>query len=174
MKPLPLDLHASLPHRGPMLLIDDILAVVPGQEASAMRTVQADDPLLVADGTRGAIFPDVLLVEAMAQTACVLATHSSDTPDVERLPMLVGVDSARFHSPVRAGDCMTLHVRCTRTWGPFWRLSAHAQIGERTVAEARLTATMVETARIPAPTSPRHRVSSAHSALEPVTGACNE
>lgn len=141
-----IDLAAALPHRSPMLFIDDVVGLVPAREATAERTLRPSDVWRSDDDpdAAGAVFPDMLVIEALAQTACVLATQGLDGGGARRVPLLTGVDAARFASPARVGERLRLHVRCTRTWGPFWRLEAHAAVGERLVAEARLLATMTD------------------------------
>ncbi|WP_374562585.1 3-hydroxyacyl-ACP dehydratase FabZ [Ideonella sp.] len=152
-----LDLLDALPHRPPMLLIDRIVSVSPFEHASAEKDVTLDDPWFKGHFPGQPIFPGVLILEAMAQTACVLAAHSTRSDTGPRLPYLVGVDHARFRRLVQPGDRLDLSVRSLRAWGPFWRLSARAEVNGELAAEATLTATLA-----PAPTTfpvaaaPRH------------------
>jgi 3-hydroxyacyl-[acyl-carrier-protein] dehydratase len=137
-----LDLLDALPHRPPMLLIDRIVAVVPGEHASAEKDVSLDDVWFQGHFPGHPVFPGVLIIEAMAQTACVLAAHSHRSDDGPRLPYLVGIDQARFRRVVRPGDRLDLSVRSLRAWGPFWRLSARAEVAGELAAEATFTATL--------------------------------
>lgn len=142
----------ALPHRPPMLMIDGIVSLVPGQEATATKTVALDDLHLITHPVAAPMFPGVLIIEALAQTACVLATCSAadDGTGPRRLPYLLGVDGARFRRPVHAGETLGLHVRCIKAWGPFWQLRGQAVVGGALAAEARLMATMVADTREPA------------------------
>jgi 3-hydroxyacyl-[acyl-carrier-protein] dehydratase len=135
-----------LPHRPPMLMIDRVLSLVPRREAHAEKDIGEDDPWVAGHFPGHPVFPGVLVIEAMAQTACVLAAHSVQRSDGKRLPYLVGIDQTRFRRAVRPGDCLALHVRCTKTWGPFWQLEARASVGGELAAQARLMATLVDAA----------------------------
>ena len=139
-----LDLLSVLPHRPPMRLVDRIVSLVPHKEALGQKDIADDDFWLAGHFPGNPVFPGVLIVEALAQTACVLALHSSGDVARQRLPYLLGVDNTRFRRIVRPGDTLDLHVRCAMSWGPFWRLEARASVGGELAAEARLLATLAD------------------------------
>lgn len=142
-----LDLAALLPHRAPILMLDRLLSLDPGREARALKDVRADDRCLEGHFPGYPVMPGVLVIEALAQTACALAMASLEAPQQGRWPVLLSIDQARFRRAVRPGDRLELHVRCTRAWGPFWRFEATASVDGLTAAQARLLATM--TAALP-------------------------
>jgi 3-hydroxyacyl-[acyl-carrier-protein] dehydratase len=146
-------LLALLPHRAPMLLVDRILEDEAPQRLVAQKTVRADEPTLQGHFPGCPILPGVMLIEALAQAACLLAARTPDTASGRVLPALMGVRDASFLRPVRPGDTLDLEVVRLRTWGRFWQVQGTARIAGAPVARAVLTATLVD-ADFVAPSAP--------------------
>lgn len=98
-----------LPHRYPFLLLDRVDELIPGQRIVGRKNVSANEPYLQGHFPGHPLMPGVLLVEALAQTCCVLAFETRGRkPDEGYLHYLAGVDDARFKRPVRPGDVLEL------------------------------------------------------------------
>jgi 3-hydroxyacyl-[acyl-carrier-protein] dehydratase len=83
--------------------------------------------------------PGVMVIEAMAQAAAILAFKSGERlPDEHSVVYFVGIDDARFKSPVVPGDQLVLHARIDRHLKGIWKFSTEARVGERLAAEAKM------------------------------------
>ena len=132
-----------LPHRYPMLLIDRVISVEPGQEVVALKNVSINEPFFAGHFPHFAVMPGVLIVEAMAQAAAILAFRTFNLKsDARSVYYFVGIDEARFKKPVVPGDSLILKVRFLRAMRGIWKFSAQAFVDERLVSEAQLLCTM--------------------------------
>ena len=127
-----------LPHRYPFLMVDRVLEVGNGK-ARALKNVSHNEPFFVGHFPGNPVMPGVLIIEALAQSAAILALAElkSETP---RMFMLTGVEKARFRKPVVPGDQLELEVRVIRSRGPLWKMAAEARVGGEIAAEAELSA----------------------------------
>lgn len=140
------DILNVLPHRPPMLMIDSVVSLVPQMEATACKNISGNEPCLQGHFPGRPIFPGVLILEALAQTAAVLAAYSQEDGSGRRLPYLVGIDEARFRRPVHPGDQLELKVTRIRAWGVFWQLRGAAFVRGELASEAMVMATLVDEA----------------------------
>ncbi|WP_375591922.1 3-hydroxyacyl-ACP dehydratase FabZ [Chitiniphilus eburneus] len=134
--PLTLPVADVIPHRAPFLLIDTVTEGVPGEWASARYTVQSDNPVLRGHFPGEPVFPGVLLLENMAQTACwVMASAEL----AERgLYVLVRVTQSTFQQMVRPGDVLITHARLSRRLEQFSQFECDITAAGRRVASAEL------------------------------------
>lgn len=142
--PLALDaaqIMALLPHRHPFILVDRVEALVPGHHATAIKAVTATEPWFAGHFPGNPIFPGVLLTEAFAQVAALVAL-SANRHLVGRPVLLVGLDNVRFRRPVVPGDRVILRAECQWVRLGIWRFSAEAEIDGERVASADLSATL--------------------------------
>lgn len=132
-----------LPHRFPFLLVDRVLELEPGKRIVAMKNVTINEPFFPGHFPHHPVMPGVMVLEALAQAAAILAFKSGERlPDEHSVVYFLGIDQARFKSPVGPGDQLTLHARIDRHLKGIWKFSAEARVGERLAAEAQLMCAM--------------------------------
>jgi 3-hydroxyacyl-[acyl-carrier-protein] dehydratase len=127
-----------LPHRYPMLLIDRVLAVEPGKRLSAVKCVSMNEPFFPGHFPEGPIMPGVLIVEAMAQAAGILAHASEPFDPSAKVLLFLGIDGARFRRPVVPGDRLEITVELLHSRRGVWKVDGQATVEGRRVAEAQL------------------------------------
>jgi len=132
-----------LPHRYPMLLIDRILECEPGKRILALKNVTFNEPFFNGHFPRLPVMPGVLVVEAAAQAAAVLAFVSAGKKsDDKSIYYLVGIDGARFKRPIVPGDQLLIEVTADRIGRELLKFSAQARVGDALAAEATLLCTL--------------------------------
>jgi 3-hydroxyacyl-[acyl-carrier-protein] dehydratase len=137
-----MDIHAvlgQLPHRYPFLLIDRVLACIPGDSLVALKNVTANEPFFAGHFPTRPVMPGVLIVEALAQATGLLAfATAARAPEDDTLYYFVGIDKARFRRPVEPGDQLMLHARLLRTLKGVWKFDTRAEVDGCVVATAVL------------------------------------
>jgi 3-hydroxyacyl-[acyl-carrier-protein] dehydratase len=134
---------AHVPHRYPMLLIDRVLSVEPAKEVVALKNVTINEPFFSGHFPNHPVMPGVLIVEAMAQAAAILAFKTFNLKsDSDSVYYFVGIDKARFKKPVLPGDQLILKVQILRSLRGIWKFSAQAMVEDVLVSEADLLCTM--------------------------------
>ena len=141
-----MDIHQilkKLPHRYPFLLVDRVLAVEPGKTIKALKNVTINEPFFVGHFPHRPVMPGVLMLEAMAQTAGLLAfADESNTRDANSVIYFAGIDGARFKRPVEPGDQLVMDVEILRHKAGIYKFKATARVGEDIACEAELMCTM--------------------------------
>lgn len=131
-----------LPHRYPFLLVDRVVEFVKGERILAYKNVSFNEPYFTGHFPQKPIMPGVLILEALAQAAGILAFGTLDVKaQDDSVYYLVGVDGARFKRPVEPGDQLMLDVRLTRHMRNIYKFQAVARVGEEMAAEAELMCT---------------------------------
>jgi len=140
-----------LPHAFPFLLVDRILEVEPGKRIVGIKNVTYNEPFFPGHFPGQPIMPGVLIVEAMAQTAGVLAFKSIPEEDQtntktnqKKAVYFLGIDHARFRKPVIPGDQLRFEIEVTRQRQSIWGFKGKALVDGKVVAEADLMAMMGE------------------------------
>lgn len=129
-----------LPHRPPMLMVDRVLEMVPGDQIRAIKNVSGNEPALSGHFPDRPVMPGVLLIEAMAQASALLV-NATEPFDAQRQSIsLLGVDRARFRRYVVAGDQLELRGKISSHRSGTWRLKCQALVNDELVAEAVLLA----------------------------------
>ena len=136
---------ALIPHRFPMLLVDRVEDIVPDVSARGIKAVTINEPFFAGHFPARPIMPGVLIVEAMAQTAGVLAIRSFDLAGTGKLVYFMAIEEAKFRAPVEPGCLMELHVAFIQRRATVCKFSGRATVGGKTVAEARFTAMIADT-----------------------------
>jgi len=128
-----------LPHRYPFLLVDRVLECRPGENIRALKNVTFNEPFFPGHFPARPVMPGVMIIEALAQTAGILAfvTAGIIPNDTTRF-YFVGIDKARFRKPVEPGDQLILTAQLERSFKGIWRFSTIALVGEDEVAHAEM------------------------------------
>lgn len=132
---------SRLPHRYPFLLVDRVLDIVPGESIVAIKNVTINEPFFQGHFPHMPVMPGVLIVEALAQAAALFSFISEDGKplDPEKTAYyLVGVDNARFRTPVVPGDQLMLHVNADRISKALCKYTAEARVDGNVVASAKI------------------------------------
>ena len=129
-----------LPHRFPFLLVDKVIEVKPGEALTAIKNITINEPFFQGHFPIKPIFPGVLIIEALAQATGLLAfaTENINSDDGSSLFYLVGIDKARFKTPVGPGDQLILHVKFVKSMRGVWKFTAEAKVEGAVVASADL------------------------------------
>jgi len=127
----------QLPHRYPFLLVDRVLECVPGQTIRALKNVTVNEPYFPGHFPHRPVMPGVMILEALAQAAGILAFRTVDVvPDENTKFYFVGIDEARFRRPVQPGDQVILEARLERAIRGIWKFSTKASVDGAEVCSA--------------------------------------
>ena len=141
-----MDIHRilkQLPHRYPFLLVDRVLELEKGSRIVALKNVSMNEPFFTGHFPHRPVMPGVLMLEALAQAAALLAFDTLGvTPDDKTVYYFAGIDGARFKRPVEPGDQLMLHVELDRMKAGIFKFKARAKVGEELAVEAELICTM--------------------------------
>lgn len=141
-----MDIHKilkQLPHRYPFLLVDRVTDLEKGVRIRALKNVTMNEPFFQGHFPYRPVMPGVLMLEALAQAAALLAFDALDTtPDSQSVYYFAGIDGARFKRPVEPGDQLTLEVELLRMKAGIFKFKARARVGDEVAVEAELTCAM--------------------------------
>ena len=133
-----------LPHRYPFLMVDRIIEMDGDRSGIGIKNVTINEPYFQGHFPSHPVMPGVLLVEGMAQTAGALCVSAMDEEYEPSLVYFMAIDRARFRRPVLPGDCVHFHVKKMRNRGRVWRFKGEARVNDDVVAEAEVSAMIVE------------------------------
>jgi len=137
-EPMTLDINAvmkQLPHRYPFLLVDRVVECLPGVSIRALKNVTYNEPYFTGHFPHQPVMPGVMLIEALAQTAGILAFRTAGIiPNEDTRFYFAGIDKARFRKPVVPGDQVVLTAKLERSIKTIWRFSTAALVGDDEVA----------------------------------------
>ena len=138
-------IESLLPHREPMLLIDELINIKKLFSATAIVNVKKNSFFVQGHFPGEPVMPGVLIVEAFGQAAAALTAHGIDKKEYEnKLVYLMSVDKARFRSPVMPYCELHLDIEAIRSHGRVWKYKGVAKIDGKKVADAEWAATIVE------------------------------
>ena len=143
----PLDIRrvmAALPHRYPLLLVDRVERLVPDQSIIAIKAVSMNEQFFQGHFPGRPIMPGVLIVEAMAQAAGILAVESLGLADSGKLVYFMAIEGAKFRAPVEPGCLLTLEVEFVQKRSSVCKFSGRATVDGKLVAEAQFTAMIAD------------------------------
>tara|TARA_B110001452_G_scaffold151088_1_gene125712 strand:- start:76 stop:525 length:450 start_codon:yes stop_codon:yes gene_type:complete len=134
-----------LPHRDPMLLIDELKDIKKLFSATAIVNVKKDSFFVQGHFPGNPIMPGVLIVEAFGQAAAALTACGIDKKEYEnKLVFLMGIEKARFRNPVIPDCRLELNIEATRSHGRVWKYKGEAFVKGKKMADAQWSATVVD------------------------------
>ncbi len=143
----PLDIRAvlaALPHRYPMLLVDRVEEIVIDHSIRAIKAVSFNEPFFQGHFPGRPIMPGVLIVEALAQAAGVLAIESLGLAGSGKLVYFMAIEGAKFRTPVEPGCLLSLEVEFVQKRSSVCKFSGKAMLGDKLAAEASFTAMIAD------------------------------
>ncbi len=135
-----MDIHEVLkylPHRQPFLLIDCVLQITEGESIIALKNVTINEPFFEGHFPGRPVMPGVLMIEAMAQAAVVLAKYSMKDFKEGSLFYFAGIDEARFRRIVEPGDQLRLEVKKLKQKRELWQLEGNAYVGDELACSSK-------------------------------------
>ena len=139
------DIISLLPHREPMLLIDELKDIKKLQSATAIMNVKKDAFYVNGHFPGNPVMPGVLIVEAFGQAAAALTAAGIDKKEYEnKLVFLMSVEKARFRNPVIPDCKLELKIQAIRSHGRVWKYKGEAFVGDKRMADAQWSATIVD------------------------------
>ena len=134
-----------LPHREPMLLIDELHDIVELKSARAILNVKKDSFFVQGHFPNNPVMPGVLIVESFGQAAAALTAHGLDKSTYEnKLVFLMSVEKARFRNPVIPDCVLELKIEAIRSHGKVWKYKGVAFVNNQKMADAQWSATIVD------------------------------
>ena len=134
-----------LPHREPMLLIDELYDINKLSSATAIVYVKKDSFFVQGHFPDNPVMPGVLIVEAFGQAAAALTAHGLDKETYDnKLVFLMSVEKARFRNPVIPDCRLDLKIEAIRSHGRVWKYKGEAFVGDKKMADAQWSATIVD------------------------------
>jgi 3-hydroxyacyl-[acyl-carrier-protein] dehydratase len=141
-----MDIHKilkQLPHRYPFLLVDRVVELDNGKSIKALKNVTINEPFFEGHFPHRPVMPGVLMLEALAQAAALLAFDALNTsPTDDMVYYFAGIDGARFKRPVEPGDQLILEVEMLRMKAGIFKFKACARVQDEVAVEAELTCAM--------------------------------
>lgn len=133
-----------IPHRYPFLLVDKIIDVRPNESCVGIKNVSINEHFFQGHFPQRPVFPGVLIIESMAQTAGCLVVATLGAESEGKLVYFMTIDDARFRKPVVPGDQVHVHVSKIRNRGPVWKFRGEAKVDGALVAEATFSAMILD------------------------------
>jgi 3-hydroxyacyl-[acyl-carrier-protein] dehydratase len=134
-----------LPHREPMLLIEELNDIIKLKSATAIINVREDSFFVKGHFPGQPVMPGVLIVEGFGQAAAALTAHGLDKATYSnKLVFLMGIEKARFRNPVIPNCKLELKIEAIRTHGRVWKYKGEAFVENKKMADAQWSATIVD------------------------------
>ena len=141
-----MDIHEilkQLPHRYPFLMVDRVLELDKGKTIKALKNVTINEPFFTGHFPHRPVMPGVLMLEAMAQAAALLAFDAAGVQmDDKTVYYFAGIDGARFKRPVEPGDQLIMDVSLERARAGIYKFKGVTRVGQDVACEADLMCTM--------------------------------
>jgi 3-hydroxyacyl-[acyl-carrier-protein] dehydratase len=134
-----------LPHRYPFLMVDRLIDMDRDESAVGIKSVTVNEPFFQGHFPGFPVMPGVLIIEGLAQTAGALCVSYLGETYKPQLVYFMGIDRAKFRKPVLPGDQLHYHVRKIRSRGRAWRFYGEAKVNGQVVAEAEVSAMILDT-----------------------------
>jgi len=137
------EIQKLIPHRFPFLLVDRVVSVEPGRRLTAYKNVSIDEPFFQGHFPGLPVMPGVLIIEALAQAAALLA-YKTEQSATGKIALLASLDNVKFRKPVVPGDRLQLEIEVVKRKGPIWKQKCVATVDGQKVAEAEIMAMVVD------------------------------
>jgi 3-hydroxyacyl-[acyl-carrier-protein] dehydratase len=137
-----------LPHRYPFLMVDRMYDMKADESAVGVKNVTINEPFFQGHFPGFPVMPGVLIIEGLAQTAGALCVSHLNASYRPQLVYFMGIDKAKFRKPVLPGDELHYHVRKIRSRGRAWRFYGEAKVKGQVVAEAEVSAMILDQADV--------------------------
>jgi 3-hydroxyacyl-[acyl-carrier-protein] dehydratase len=134
----------SLPHRYPFLMIDKIIKIDGDETAVGIKNVTFNEPIFQGHFPENPIFPGVLIIEGMAQTAGAIVIKHDAGGGKKNIVLMLGIDKAKFRKPAGPGDVIEFHIAKIQRRRNVGRYQAKAIVEGTVIAEAEITAMIIE------------------------------
>jgi 3-hydroxyacyl-[acyl-carrier-protein] dehydratase len=138
-------IQKAIPHRYPFLLVDKVEVIEEDKRAIGTKMVTINEYFFQGHFPDHPIMPGVLIMEALAQTACVMLLSKGGYEN--KIAYFMGIEDAKFRSPVFPGNVLKLHVEVLRL-GRAGKFKGEAKIGDKTCAEGIMTFALVDKAAV--------------------------
>jgi 3-hydroxyacyl-[acyl-carrier-protein] dehydratase len=136
------EIMAILPHRYPFLLVDKVLEVEQGKRIVAIKNVTMNEPFFQGHFPGHPVMPGVLIIEAMAQVAAIMAYLDSGSQAEDKVSYFMAIDNARFRKPVKPGDTLRIEIETIFHKRGIWSVAGKTYVDDVLVTEAELKATL--------------------------------
>jgi beta-hydroxyacyl-ACP dehydratase FabZ len=133
-----------LPHRYPFLFVDRIIELAEGKRIVGIKNVTINEPFFQGHFPGEPVMPGVLIIEALGQTAGVLAYRAMGKEAERKGVYLMSINRVKFRRPVLPGDQLRLELDVVKHRGMIWAFQGKAFVGDQLVAEAELMATIMD------------------------------
>lgn len=130
-----------LPHRYPLLLVDRITECDDESKIVGIKCVTINEPFFQGHFPDYPVMPGVLIIEAMAQVACILSLRILKMEGNASV-LFTGIDAVKFRKPVRPGDCLRLELNKLKQRGTLFRFQGHAYVEDTLVAQGQIQAVL--------------------------------
>jgi len=133
-----------LPHRYPFLLVDKVIEIDPGKRIVAIKNVTMNEPFFQGHFPGFPVMPGVLIIEAMAQVAAIMAYLASGNDAGDKVSYFMAIDNARFRKPVKPGDTLRIEIETIFNKRGIWSVAGKTYVGDTLMTEAELKATLAD------------------------------
>ncbi|MBX2834134.1 MAG: 3-hydroxyacyl-ACP dehydratase FabZ [Micavibrio sp.] len=135
---------SMIPHRYPILLVDRVLELNPGESAVSLKNVTMNEPHFNGHFPDHPVMPGVLIVEAMAQTAALVVVEALGEEAEGKVVYFMTIDNARFRRPVVPGDALHIHVEKVHARGKVWKFKGKVTVDGKVCSEASFSAMIAD------------------------------
>ncbi len=134
------DILKHIPHRYPFLLVDRVIEMEGVEKIVGIKNVSFNENFFQGHFPSRPVMPGVLICEAMAQVAAILALNARGGRSDRHVFVLTGLDKVKFKKPVEPGDQLRMELTCLKRRGSFWRMQGIATVDGKLVAQAEISA----------------------------------
>jgi len=142
------EIKALIPHRYPFLLVDRVTSVEPGLKATGYKNMTANEQFFEGHFPFKPIMPGVLMVEALAQLACITLLMKEEFKG--SLGVFTGIDGFKFRAMVEPGDRLDMEVELLKMKGPIGKVKAIARVGDKTACEGEISFSILDQEKVKA------------------------